>query len=163
MDERTYAAIVTALAGAVERAEAAARRVPAGAWDEVVHTGDGAWTRKQLLAHMASNVLRQLIRVRIGAGIPEPDDEANHAEELEVAEWNAKRVAERSARTVDELVAEMWANRQALIALLDRLTPEQRARPMPFRGKPTPLEEMVPLLIGHLDQHAGELASGPGG
>ena len=32
-------------------------------------------------------------------------------------------------------------------------------QPMPFRGEPTPLAEMVPVLVGHLDQHARELGA----
>ncbi len=129
---------------------------PAG-WDEVIHTGDGAWTRRQLLAHMAANDLRQLVRIRIGAGIPEPGDDLEHAAELEVHDWNRARVNERTGIEVEALLEEMRQNRAALIGLLRTLTPEQRDRPMPFRGRPTPLADMIPVLIGHLDGHAAEL------
>jgi hypothetical protein len=156
-DDATFSGLLAALAEAPARVEATARGVGAGTWDEVIHTGDGAWSRRQLLSHMAANDLRQLVRIRIGAGIAEPGDSEEHAAELEVHDWNRARVAERGARSIEDLLAEMHANRQALVALLRRLTPEQRARPMPFRGEPTPLEEMVPVLIGHLDQHAHEL------
>jgi len=138
------------------------RRIPPGRWDDVVHTGDGPWTRRQLLAHMAANDLRQLIRIRLGAGVPEPGDEAAHEAELDVHAWNAERVAERAGRGADVLLAEMHRNRQSLISLLDSLTPQQLDQPMPFRGVPTPLAEMIPTLIGHLDVHASELVSGLG-
>ena len=157
MDDGTFERLIAALTLAPDGVERAVRAVPANAWDEVIHTGDGAWTRRQLLSHMAANDLRQLIRVRIGAGVALPGDSEAHAAELEVHDWNRARVAERGALSIDDLLAEMHANRRALIALLRGLTPAQRDRPMPFRGQPTPLEEMVPILIGHLDQHAQEL------
>lgn len=159
MNDDVFNGILASLAEAVARVEAAIRDVPGDRWEQVVHTGDGAWTRRQLLAHMAANDLRQLIRVRIGAGIREPGDSLAHADELEVHNWNRRRVVERAGREIEDLITEMRSNRQALIALLRSLTPAQRARPMPFRGQPTPLGEMVPALIGHLDQHAHELAA----
>jgi hypothetical protein len=157
MDAATFESLIAALGDAAVRVESAVLRVPAVRWEEVIQTGDGAWTRRQLLSHMAANDLRQLVRVRIGAGIPAPGDDRAHAADLQVHDWNAARVAERAACSVSDLVTEMAENRKALIALLRSLTPAQRARPMPFRGEPTPLEEMVPTLIGHLDQHAHEL------
>ncbi len=111
---------------------------------------------------MAANDLRQLVRVRIGAGLPAPGDPDAHAAELETHAWNQARVDERAGAEVEALLEEMRANRTLLITLLRSLTPEQRDRPMPFRGVPTPLEDMVPVLIGHLDQHADELARGVG-
>jgi len=158
MDDHAFSLLLASLDVAAPRVEAAVRRVPADRWDEVIHTGDGAWTRHQLLAHMAANDLRQLVRIRIGSGIPEPGDDLAHAADLEVHDWNRARVAERAGREIDDLITEMHANREALIALLRSLTPAQRARPIPFRGRPTPLADTVPILIGHLDQHASELA-----
>ncbi|MGE0600759.1 MAG: DinB family protein [Dehalococcoidia bacterium] len=145
---------------AVSRVEALIRRVPADRWGDVVHTGEGAWTRRELLAHMAANDIRQLVRVRIGAGIPEPDDPATHEQELNVHEWNRARVSERAGSETEHLIEEMRENREKLVGLLRGLTLEQRDRPMPFRGTPTPLAVMVPILIGHLDSHAQELVAG---
>ncbi len=158
MEDAAFRTLIGSLRDGLARVQQAVGAVPGDAWDDGIRTSDGAWTRRQLLAHMAANDLRQLVRIRIGAGIAEPGDEAEHAAELETHEWNAARVAERERRTAPELLAEMRSNRTALIALLEALTPAQRERPMPFRGTPTPLEEMVPLLLGHLDSHARELA-----
>jgi hypothetical protein len=157
MDDAVFERLLAALLEAARRVEERVGQVDPAGWDEVIHTGDGAWTRRQLLAHMAANDLRQLVRIRIGAGVAEPGDDLEHAAELEVHDWNRARVAERAGLEAEDLVAEMRENREALLALLRRLTPAQRARPMPFRGVPTPLEEMVPVLIGHLDGHAAEL------
>ncbi len=161
MDDLTFGTFAEQLAASRERVAGLVRQVPSGAWDEVIHTGDGAWTRRQLLSHMAANDLRQLVRIRIGAGIPLPGDDLEHAAELEVHDWNRARVAEREGAAVDDLLAEMRANRDVLIALLRSLSAEQRARMMPFRGEPTPLGEMLPILMGHLENHARELAEAP--
>ncbi|MGE3074024.1 MAG: DinB family protein [Dehalococcoidia bacterium] len=153
-------AILQQLGEAVSRVEALIREVPDNRWDDIVHTGEGAWTRRELLAHMAANDLRQLVRVRIGAGIAEPDDPATHEQELDVHVWNRARVAERAGSETAQLIEEMRQNREKLLRLLGGLTSEQRDRPMPFRGVPTPLADMIPTLIGHLDSHAQELVSG---
>ena len=52
----------------------------------------------------------------------------------------------------------MRPNRADLVALLETLTAAQRDRLVPFRGTPTPMEEMIRVLLGHLDGHARELA-----
>src|SRR4051812_29447461 len=139
MDDAEFAGLVQSLHEAAARVETLARSVPAARWDEIIHSGDGPWTRRQLLAHVAANDLRQLVRVRIGAGIAKSTDAAAHAAELVTHVWNQQRVDERKDRGVEELLAEMRRNRQALIDLLIRLTPAQRSQLMPFRGEPTPL------------------------
>ena len=160
MDDAHFDHLLNSLAAAAASVESRVRTVPADRWDDVIQTGDGAWTRRQLLAHMAANDLRQLVRVRVGAGMAQPGDPEAHAAELETHAWNQARVEERAGAEINTLLGEMQANRRALVALLRGLTPQQRARPMPFRGRPTPLQEMVPVLIGHLDQHAEELIAG---
>ncbi len=161
ISDATLSAMLDELISSHRRVEQAVRNVPSGAWDEVIHTGDGAWSRHQLLAHMAANDLRQLVRIRIGAGIPQPGDDLEHAAELEVHDWNRARVSERQGAEVDALLDEMQRNRQALIGLLQSLTAEQRSRMMPFRGEPTPLGEMLPVLMAHLEGHARELVESP--
>ena len=70
MEDDAFAPLLSMLEGALDRVERAVRSVPADRWDDTVHTGDGGWTRRQLLAHVAANDLRQLVRVRMGAGSP---------------------------------------------------------------------------------------------
>jgi len=160
MERAVFESLLHALDDARERVDAAIASVPDAAWDEVIHTGDGAWTRRQLLAHMAANDLRQLIRIRVGAGIPLPSDPEDYEAQADVHTWNQARVAERANRSIEDLRLELRINRDRLIALLIGLTNEQRDRKMPFRGQPTPLTDMVPTLLGHLDQHAEELLHG---
>lgn len=160
MDREIFEGLLHQLDEARERVDAIVARVPVDAWNEVIHTGDGQWTRRQLLAHMAANDLRQLIRIRVGAGIPLPSDPEDYEAQADLHPWNQARVDERADRTVEDLRLELRINRDRLIALLIGLTNEQRDRKMPFRGEPTPLTEMVPTLIDHLDQHAEELLVG---
>lgn len=161
MDAATFERFANELEASQERVLTRIQRVPPNAWDEVIHSGDGAWSRRQLLSHMAANDLRQLVRIRIGADIPGPGDNLEHAAELEVHDWNRARVAEREGSGVETLVAEMRRNRAALVSLLRSLTPGQRSRMMPFRGEPTPLADMLPILMDHLEGHAQELVEAP--
>jgi undecaprenyl-diphosphatase len=158
MDDSTFDRLISNLEQAVLRVEAIARDVPPERWDDVIHTDEAAWTRRQLLAHMAANDLRQLVRVRVGAGVELPGDPEALTAEQRLHEWNQAQVDLRRERGIGELLDEMRANRTVLIGLLRGLSREQRARPMPFRGTPTPLDVMVETLIAHLDAHAGELA-----
>src|SRR5512135_2897904 len=118
MDDTQFAPMLQSLSDGLARVEALARQVPPDRWAEVIHTGDGAWCRRQLLAHMAANDLRQLVRLRIGAGIPLPGDALEHAAELETHDWNRARVSEREGEEIDALLREMRQNRASLIALL---------------------------------------------
>lgn len=163
MEREVFEALLRALDDARERVDSMIGRVPSAAWDEVIQTGDGTWTRRQLLSHMAANDLRQLIRIRVGAGIPLPTDPEDYEAQADVHTWNQARVDERAGRSVEDLRLELRINRDRLIALLISLTNEQRDRKMPFRGEPTPLPEMIRVLIGHLDQHAAELLAGTSG
>ena len=160
MDDAELESIIDELETAAERAAQTIARVPPGRWADPIHTGDGAWTRHQLLCHLAANDTRQLVRIRIGAGMAEPGDAAAHEAELDTASWNRERVAERAGHPPAALLDEMLANRGALIDLLRSLSTAQRARPIPYRGVPTPIAEAVPTLIGHYDAHLDELVSG---
>ena len=157
MRDEEFESIVAELVASGSRVRERVSAVPPERWDDVVHTGDGPWTRRQLLAHMAANDLRQITRIRIGAGIGSADDEAEHERQLDVHRWNADRVNERRGASVAELLDEFEQHRAGLVKLLRGLTPQQRERPMPFRGTPTPLAEMVTGLIGHLEAHSDEL------
>jgi hypothetical protein len=159
MDNETFERLIAMLTNALARVEQTALAVPPDRWEDGIHTSDGHWTRRQILAHVAANDLRQLVRVRVGAGIELADDRDALTAEQRLNEWNQTRVDERAGHAVSALTEEMRDNREALIALLRGLTPEQRDRPMPFRGRPTALVEMVPTLISHLDMHAREIAS----
>jgi hypothetical protein len=158
MDDTTFEELLTALREGPSLIETQVRAAPAEGWDRLVEQGEGGWSRRQLLAHIAANDLRQLTRIRVGAGLAEPADFAELQAEGQTDVWNQRQVDLRAGRSVDELLAEMHTHRSELVTLLQSLTPEQRARPMPFRGEPTPLTEMVPALLGHLAFHARQLA-----
>jgi hypothetical protein len=159
VDDAAFHQLLSALREAPAAIEEQVRSVPAHRWVDVVLDGEVTWTRRELLAHIAANDLRQLTRVRVGAGIGTQRDVEALEEQGDVDRWNQAQVAARSGSSVEELLAEMQMHRRALIALLEQLTPEQRSREMPFRATRLPLEEMVPIMLDHLAQHARELAS----
>ena len=162
MERDVFEGLLRSLDEARERVDAVIDRVPAHSWDEIIQTGDRAWMRRQLLAHMAANDLRQLIRIRVGAGIPLPTDPEDYEAQSDIDAWNQARVDERTERSIEDLRLELRINRDRLIALLIGLTNEQRDRKMPFRGQPMLLTEMIPIVIRHFDLHAEELVAASG-
>ncbi len=159
MDDQTFAGLISELRESATQVEAQIRSVPAGRWDEVTPGAEAGWTRRQLLAHMATNDLRQITRVRVGAGIGSQADRDALSEQADVDVWNRAQVEQRRDRSIDELVAELQAHRAEFIVLLESLSPEQRSQLMPFRGDRLPLTTGVPMIIGHLAEHAREVAN----
>lgn len=158
MTDAEFDQLLADLRDAPARIEAQLAAVPADGWDDVVHEGEGGFTRRQILAHVASNDQRQMTRVRVGSGIGGPADEADLAAQADLDVWNREQVEARAGRMPAELIAEMHARRREFLALLESLSPEQRSRPIPFRGRTGPLTELAALIVEHGAGHAREIA-----
>jgi hypothetical protein len=133
------------------------RGVPADRWEIPVWQGEGGWNRRQLLAHLASINLRHLIRVRLGAGLPEPSG-ASVASLPGIDDFNAVEVESRDGRSVDELLTEFRSTRGELVRLVRSLTPEQRQRfTMPRGNETLSLEQWAPFVVAHDRTHLAEI------
>lgn len=106
------------------------RRAPAELWSRPA--GDGDWSCKQLLAHLAggNDQLVQTVLAAVVAGTAlepsqlEPDTDAE----------NARRVAERASWSVEALLAELERDGEEVQSLLARLRDEdEAARPGGWR------------------------------
>lgn len=158
MDEQTFEERMAQLAAMPHRIEELACSLPTERWQTPAHAGEDAWTRRQLLAHIACNDLRQLTRIRIGAGIPQPGDYEDFYAQSVVEEWNQSQVQQRSGASVDALLDEMHGNRRSLVALLRSLASEQRQRTrINRRGQLSDLSGWFDLMFDHDNSHLREI------
>lgn len=149
-------AILKRLASAPERATAAALPLRPEAWDARVA---GEWTRRETLAHLATNDLRAMTRIHAALG------EASAAELAALNDtdaWNREQVVSRRGASIEELLTEYRANRRALVRLLQSV-PEERFGDLRIaRGQDTmSLAEYVTRLDRHDDEHIQQIGAPP--
>ena len=84
-------------------------------------TTNPAWCERDILAHLAAaerGMIRTIERFLSGDELP-----AN----FDLDYWNQRQVQKRAQRSVADLLDELKASRQQLLALLDRLSEEEMA------------------------------------
>jgi uncharacterized damage-inducible protein DinB len=127
--------------------------------------GDGRWSIKETLAHLASSEEshRQVAQaIAVGQTVNLPD--------FDLDTWNAARVAERRQQSIDEILDEMAIERQRTLSALQDLEDEalDHQGPHPVLGETTvfkvlriiPIHERWHLKdIGQLLEEQGEQRS----
>lgn len=123
---RTFAAWVEPFAAGYREVRAEliglARSLPSEAWLKASPL-DG-WTYKDMLAHLAGNTGRNAHRVLLDVLARRPLDLAALTSEVDAT--NARDVAERRARSVEELIAELEQEGDDWDDLLTRLRDEDK-------------------------------------
>jgi uncharacterized damage-inducible protein DinB len=106
--------------------------------------GDGRWSIKETLAHLASaeGSHRQVAQaIAVGQTVDVPD--------FDLDAWNAVQVAERRQRSIDEVLKEMATERQRTLDALQNLEDEalDRQGPHPALGETTVLKifRIIPI------------------
>lgn len=150
-------ALLKRLASAPERATGIALPLRDEAWERPV---EGGWTRRQTLAHLATNDLRAMVRIRAALG------EASRSELDAVNDidgWNQAHIEARRNVGVEALLSEYRTNRRALTRLLSSL-PAARIPSLTVdrAGRPEPLSAYLTRIDRHDDEHLSQIAS-PGG
>jgi hypothetical protein len=111
------------------------------------------------LAHLASINLRQTLRARLAAGLPDPGGVTDASTLPPIDAWNMVEVGQRSEMTVDQLLDELRANRKELVDLIQSISPEQRMSVRISRGSETmSFAEWLPFMINHDREHLAEIA-----
>lgn len=110
------------------------------------------WTHRDLLAHLAGDTDKNIQTVLSSVVARQPLDPALFAE---VDAKNARDLAERSGRSVEELVAEIEHDRDAILDLLAQLQDEHAGlRQADF---PLSLGEALPTFPEHDREHLSQL------
>ena len=109
------------------------------------------WTAKDTLAHLSSIEARQRGQVRsVLDGQPFPGGDVN--------DYNVHEVAQRRARTLPELRAELERESAATIALLDGLRDDELSREFdhPRRGR-IPVSGILQTIPNHVRNHTADI------
>ena len=134
------------------------RSIPSERWEAPVWQAEGGWNRRQLLAHLASINLRQTLRARLAAGVPDPSGITDASTLPPIDEWNVVEVGQRSTMTVDQIMEEFRANRRELVGLIESISPEQRSGIRISRGSETmSFAEWLPFMIRHDREHLADI------
>ncbi len=122
-------------------------------WDCIVYTAGLVWTARDLLAHFisAERAIGRLVEnvCAGGSGAPEGFD---------IDGFNAADVAKFAGRTSDELLQEFIDSRQATIAMVVQMEPDDLAKNgrHPFLGW-VATEDMLKMLYRHDQIHLRDL------
>lgn len=119
-----------------------------------VHEGDGGWTARQVLAHMAGRAQGHQLVLSMATGGASPDYSG-----IKVNDWNQQRVDERAGRSRDELLQEFRQIHEALIENLRELPDGAFERMVPSpRGGEIALGDMIAGSGGrHNVNHTAEV------
>jgi uncharacterized protein (TIGR03083 family) len=133
-------------------------QLPADAWIEPSAL-DG-WTRRDILAHLASNeanhqrAIRAAIEDRpLTTWQPDPDDPT-----LEIAGWNEQRVAERAAWPFQRIVDELHAGLAETLDLLRRVEDRHLSSSYGFTDN---MLSGLDRRVAHEREHATDIVNGP--
>lgn len=136
--------IIAAIREGIERVEATYGTLTNEQLATKVHEGEGGWTARQVLAHMAGRAEGHQLLLSLATGAA-PTGFGG----LDVNAWNQQRVDERAERSRDELLQEFRQTHEALIENVTEL-PDGA------------LETMIPSPRGG-EIALGEMLAGSGG
>lgn len=87
-----------------------------------VHTEEHGWTARDVLTHLAGRAQGYALVNRLAEGGAMP------GAGFDVNAWNQSRIEERAGKSRDELLAEVRATHEGLIASVEALSDEQLGR-----------------------------------
>lgn len=153
MTERTFAPWVEPIAAQLRESRGqiaeVARAIPAEKWVE--SSPDPNWSYKDVLAHLATG--DWVVQTVLGAVVANRPLDLAFLDGLDGG--NARLLAERAGRSVDELVAEALAEGEETQGLLAGLTEGDEERRQ--EGAPMSLAEYLRLFPGHERGHLADL------
>jgi uncharacterized protein (TIGR03083 family) len=129
--------------------------VPDDAWDQP--SPEQGWTRRDVLAHVASNELRVHARLRSAVGRA---DEAELKAINDIDGWNQREVEARRGRSVPDLVDELATHRRETLRLLNAFSSQHLSTPITLAdGGTCNVLEYTEMFTHHVSEHAAQLAA----
>jgi uncharacterized damage-inducible protein DinB len=128
-------------------------RLSADDWQRTVASSEGAWTVKQVIAHVASAEPGQLV-----TGQRMLTGEAKLGEGFSLDFWNQRQVEKRKDQTPQALLDEMAASRQKLLAWVEGLGDTDLDKSGQHgRGDVITVEQLCYRVGEHEAEHAAEI------
>jgi hypothetical protein len=136
--------VIAAIHEGIERVEATFGGLTDEQLGATVHDGDGGWTARQVLAHLAGRAAGHQMLLSMATAAAPPDMSG-----FNVNDWNQQIVDERAGRGRDELLQEFRQTHEALI---------ENVRELPDGA----FEKLVPSPRGG-EVALGDMLAGSGG
>lgn len=147
--------IVKAVGAFVDRAESIAASLTPADWQKTVYKG--GWNVKQAFCHLAAMAGSPIFLINMAAS-PPPSSGGGQGG-FDVDAWNAREVAARQDRAVEEILAELKSGYAKGIGVVEATGDELLAKEMtvPWGASGTLAELLVGSVIGHNAEHLNDI------
>jgi hypothetical protein len=145
--------IIAAIRSGVERANATFGALDDAQLGREIYPGEGGWTARQVLAHLAGRAYNYDILFEMAAGLREPD-----LGSLDIDRQNERIIQELEGKSRDELLAQMRAVHEEVIARVQSAPDEVLEREFPIPSGSIPFSRVLRSAAGrHTIQHTAEV------
>jgi hypothetical protein len=147
--------IVKAVGAFVDRAESIAASLTPADWQKTVYKG--GWNVKQAFCHLAAMAGTPIFLMNLAASPPPPSGGGQGG--FDVDAWNAREVAARQDRPVEQILAELKSGYAKSITVVEATSDELLAREMtvPWGASGTLAELLVTSVTGHNAEHLNDI------
>lgn len=146
--------IIDAVRSFVQRADKIAGSLSPAEWEKTVY--EQGWTAKQVYCHLASmgGAIPFFVNV---ANNPPPAGGAGGGFDIDA--FNALQVAQRQAKTTDEILAEIRTGFEGSLTFLNSVSDDLLAKEMttPFGLSGTLGDILVQTVTGHNEEHLDDI------
>jgi hypothetical protein len=146
--------IVKAVGAFVDRAESIAASLAPADWQKPVYKG--GWNVKQAYCHLAAMAGGAAFVINLAASPPPPSGGGGG---FDVDAWNAREVAARQDRTIEEILAELKSGCATSISVVEATSDELLAKEvtMPWGVSGTLAGVLVISVTGHNAEHLNDI------
>jgi len=147
--------IVKAVGALVDRAESIAASLTPADWQKTVYKG--GWNVKQAFCHLAAMAGSPIFLINLAAS-PPPSSGGGQGG-FDVDAWNAREVAARQDRAVEEILAELKSGYAKSITVVEATGDELLAKEMtvPWGASGTLAELLIGSVVGHNAEHLNDI------
>lgn len=147
--------IIAAIQEGIERVEQTFGKLSDEQLDAQVHEGDGGWTGRQILAHLAGRSGTHQMIFQMAEAPPPQSSELGG---FDVNHWNQKIVDERAGSSKDDLLAEFRETHEQLLQRVEALPDDGLQQPVTMTRGVMPLGDVLLNSGGkHSVAHAEEV------